>query len=412
MGDLILVKKERNYERYALKRNPFPYAGIPEENPVFCADRERELENVGDIISLCLSGHSMHVVLVGGYGNGKTHLLRFIKSQVNSQFKDSVTGGKAIAGYVISPGRTLIDTYRTFMQDLGRDFFVKLCWEFLGRVTLSILKKSALEVKGIKLDELKKDLTDSPGQISSYVEDGKVLLPEILKAARYELLRFTKSVDIVNGFVQLVYDDTALLAWKWLSGEQLLYEQRRNLGVVSPVSTDENALNMFQDVYSIMKELGYGLICLLIDEFEAIEVLQHQQKQRFLNSMRHLIDLNPSGLCLVISCTPEVWKNVVMEYHAFSERIFKEIILRPLSQDTVRRLIKEYLARSRTKGKAEKNGSSHPFTGDAIDEILKVSGGNIRRALALCNTAIDYGVKNESKQISSQIIKQLYESIM
>ncbi|KPV62742.1 MAG: hypothetical protein AOA65_1637 [Candidatus Bathyarchaeota archaeon BA1] len=31
LSKLILAKKERNYERYFLKRNPFPYAGVPEE---------------------------------------------------------------------------------------------------------------------------------------------------------------------------------------------------------------------------------------------------------------------------------------------------------------------------------------------------------------------------------------------
>ena len=31
MSKLIFERRERNYERYFLKRNPFPYAGVPEE---------------------------------------------------------------------------------------------------------------------------------------------------------------------------------------------------------------------------------------------------------------------------------------------------------------------------------------------------------------------------------------------
>ena len=407
MGKLILARRERSYERYSLKKNPFPYAGIPEENPAFCADRERELEIIAETISLCLGNSSTHIALIGGYGNGKTHTLRYIKSQVNHQLNGN-NGVRAIAGYVITPGHSLVDTYRNFMQDLGRNFFIQLAWELLGKLALSRISQGDRDLRNLR-EDIKESLVKDPSEIREYVEDGTILVSPLMKAARKAILRLVKNVDVANGFLQLLADETTLLAWKWLSGEPILYEQRRQLGIVSPIDNDDRALSVFQDVRNIMRELGYQLVCMLIDEFELVEILHYQQKQRFLNSIRHLIDLNPCGLCLIISCTPEVWKNIVMEYHAFSERIFREIILKPLSQETIHGLIEEYLDFHRMDPIKE-HDSIYPFTKEAISNILQVSQGNMRRALALCNMAIDQGIKQNNEWITPQTIKQVCES--
>lgn len=406
MGVLILDRKPRDYSRYSLEKNPFPYAGIPEENPRFCADREKELQTISDTISLSLSESSTHIALIGGYGNGKTHTLRYIKSQINSQLSED-NRFRAIAGYVITPGHSLIDTYRNFMQDLGRNFFIRLTWEFLGNITLELIKEEKSDLKDLP-SEVKDELKKNPSELRSYVEDGSILLSLLMETARERVLSLIKNVDVANGFLQLISDETSLLAWKWLSGERILYEERRVLGIVSSIDSDDRALAVFQDVRNIMRNQGYRLVCILIDEFELVEILHHQQKQRFLNAIRHLIDLNPHGLCLVISCTPEVWKNIVMEYHAFSERIFREIVLRPLSEKTIYHLIREYLKHYRTDSKP-KSSSLHPFTKGCIKEILQISKGNMRRALAMCNMALDMAIKQDSELITPQILKRVFE---
>ena len=406
MGKLILSGTPRDYSRYSLEKNPFPYAGIPEENPRFCADREKELETISDTISLSLGESSTHIALIGGYGNGKTHTLRYIKSHINSQLADD-NRFRAIAGYVITPGHSLVDTYRNFMQDLGRNFFFKLTWGFLGNIALELIRQSKKDFKDLP-SEVKDDLKKDPSGLKKYIEDGTVLLSLLMETARDRVLSLIKNVDVANGFLQLINDKTSLLAWKWLSGERILYEQRRELGIVSPIDSDDRALAVFQDIRNIMRNQGYKLVCILIDEFELVEILHYQQKQRFLNAIRHLVDLNPHGICLVISCTPEVWKNIVMEYHAFSERIFREIVLRPLNEKTIYHLIQEYLKHYRTNPQA-KSSKIHPFTEDCIKEILQISKGNMRRALAMCNMALDLAIKQDTESITPEILKHVFE---
>jgi hypothetical protein len=216
-------------------------------------------------------------------------------------------------------------------------------------------------------------------------------------------------------------EETGLLAWRWLSGDPTFSEQRRELGIVAPIDSDDRALQMFISIRKLLKILGYPLVCLLLDEFESIEMLIPQKKQLLLNSIRHLIDLSPTGLSLIIACTPETWTDVIREYHAFSERIFKEMPLRPLTDQNIGQFIKAYLQNSR-----ETNGGSlehvfrekkirvddpelYPFTSEALKMILQTSQGNIRRTLSLCNMIIDASCLSSISLIDKATLERLID---
>ena len=72
-GNLLNFKKvSRNYEAYQLKRNPFPYVGVPEKAVSIYADRTKELKMIEEVIKSSLHNASCHAALIGSYGNGKT----------------------------------------------------------------------------------------------------------------------------------------------------------------------------------------------------------------------------------------------------------------------------------------------------------------------------------------------------
>ena len=156
----------------------------------------------------------------------------------------------------------------------------------------------------------------------------------------------------------------------------------------------------------ILSLLGNKLICILIDEFESIEYLHPILKQKILNSVRHLIDLNPQGLCLVIGCAPDVWVDIIKEYHAFSERIFRQITLRALNKEDLRNFISSYLQHFRIK-EADPPTDIFPFTEDAINEVQKAAEGNIRRMLMICNQSIDVGADTGFPTINAKKLKEM-----
>ena len=365
----------KKYEKYGLERNPFPYVGVPDENLLLYMDRKRELKMIEEVIKVSLQGTSSHIVLVGSYGNGKTHTLKYIKKQLESQLND------VIAVYIANPGEKLVSLYSNFIYEFGFGRLENLVWKFLEFCT------------GEK-------------NLRKKVNEGEVLLAEVLEVGKTRLRNEIKYTDFATAFLKLTLEESKFLAWKYLCGEPILFEHRKELDVVTLIDNDDKALRAFMSLKRILSLVGYKLVCILIDEFESIEYLHPILKQKILNNIRHLIDLNPQGLCLVIGCAPEVWVDVIKEYHAFSERIFRQITLRALNKDDMRNFISSYLTHFRLKD-ADPPTDIFPFTKDAVDEIQKAAEGNIRRMLMICNQAIDIGVDTGFPIINAKRLKKM-----
>jgi len=356
---LDLKSTTKKYEKYALRSNPFPYVGVPDDNLPLYTNRKREIKTVEEVIKASLNGTSSHIIILGSYGNGKTHTMKYIKKQLEIQVQN------ALAIYLPTPGDRILHLYSSLMFEFGFDRLEKLVWQFLEFAT-------------------------GEENLRKKVNDGEVLLPEILEIGKRRLQNEVKYTDFATAFLKLTLEECKFVAWKYLCGEPILFEHRRDLDVVMAIDNDDKALRAFMSFKRILSLLGNKLMCILIDEFESIEYLNMLPKQKILNSIRHLIDLNPQGLCLIIGCAPDVWVDIIKEYHAFSERIFRQITLRALSKEDLRNFIVSYLDYFRISG-SNPSTDIYPFTEDAISEIQKVAEGNIRRMLMICNQAIDIG---------------------
>ena len=188
--------------------------------------------------------------------------------------------------------------------------------------------------------------------------------------------------------VHMVYEDTNLYAWQWLTAEGLRYEQRKEMEIHSAIDDDTTAVRAFTALKNMLRDRGYTGIFMFVDEFERIARLLRKNEQATLNSIRHLMDQNSDGLCILFACAPEVWQDVMSEYHAFSERIGQEVALRPLTEDDVAELVKEYLDLVRTGSE----GGIEPFSRDALQYILQRSQGNVRQILSVCSRVLDESV--------------------
>jgi hypothetical protein len=272
-------------------------------------------------------------------------------------------------------------------------------------------------------DEVAKSLSEDLLNIKKLADDGTIVLSTVLKHTKTKFLPQIKWQDFLFAFLQLTLDETGVLAWRWLSGDPTYSEQRRELGIVAPIDNDDRALQMFTCLREVLRILGYSLVCLFLDEFESIEMLVSQKKQCLLNSIRHLIDMNPTGLSLAISCTPETWANIIREYHAFSERIFKEILLRPLTEQNINEFVKAYLQRNRRsdgdslqdalrrRNITVDNPELYPFTAEALRAILQNSQGNMRRTLSLCSMIIDASCSSSISLIDKETLDGIIKDL-
>jgi type II secretory pathway predicted ATPase ExeA len=378
-----ITDDERDYSMYSLKENPFPYSPVPEEDPGVYCGQDHVAEAVSDTVSTLLgTGKSKHLVITGKYGNGKSHTLKYARSLVRD--RDDV-----LVGYVAQPGEGFLDIYHEFIYDIGFDGVQEIAYEFLASVARDVTDKNPT----------------SADAVASLINDGEVLLSGIVPTAIQQLSDITKFADFARAIVHMVYEDTNLYAWQWLTAEGIRYEQRKEMEIHSALDDDTMGVRAFTSFKNLLLELGYTGVFVFIDEFEAISRLGNKDKQATLNSIRHLIDQNGSGMSILFACAPEVWQDVMSEYHAFSERIGNEVALRPLTDDHLEDLISSYLQTARPN-ESEK---IDPFEPETLELIHQRSQGNIRQVLSICGKALDRSLAQGQQTVTPELVQGILE---
>jgi hypothetical protein len=313
---------------------------VPEEDSIttIFTNRKDEVKLIEGSLSGAISGSSSHTVIVGSYGNGKTATLLHVKSQIDKHLSNQV-----LTVYMSNPGETLVQFYSNFVYSITLKKLEEIVWKYLAYIT-------------------------NNNRIKERIEKGNVLITEVLEKAKKLLQEEAHHTDFSNALLKIILEETKYLSWRYLCGESMAFEQRRQLDVVGNINTDEKVLRAIMTIKTILRKVGIKLICILIDELESIELLFLIKKQKILNGLRRLIDLNPTGLSFIMSCAPESWNSIIKDYHAFSERIFRQVELVPLSHDNVTEIVSSYLNKYRTissktsKQKNRSNNILYPFT--------------------------------------------------
>ena len=374
-----ITDESHDYTTLGLEQNPFPYSPVPDDDPQVYCGQEHVADAVSETVSTVLgTGKSRHLVITGKYGNGKSHTLKYARSLVRDR-------SDVIVGYVAQPGEGFLDMYHEFMYDLGFDRVQDLAYEFLAHVSRETTDRNPVSASAMK----------------SLLDEGEILLSELVPTAIQELSDITKFADFARAIVHMVYEDTNLYAWQWLTGEGIRYEQRKEMEIHSALNDDSMGVRAFTSLKNVLLELEYVGVFMFIDEFESIARLSPKDEQSTLNSIRHLMDQNSSGLCLMFGCAPEVWQDVMSEYHAFSERIGRAVSLQPMTEGDLEALIESYLA----VGGVQSGAVSSVFTDESLNLILQGSQGNVRQALSICSYTIDRAVKTGADHVDREIVE-------
>jgi len=350
------------YHKYFLLENPFPIVPIPEEQPEIFGANQNALDRIiWQLNKVAKTNRPIHIVLVGPYGSGKTHLLRYLASEINQHIR----GG--LGAYVPHPGPDFISIYRRFVDNIGYDRLRNLA-------------------KGVNERKLKESII-------------------------YH--------DFVTALANLNNPNKTLEAWRWITANTLTLEERRALRVATSIEHEEEALNAFSALLKFLRNTGFRLICMIIDEFEEINSLVPLQKRRLFNDLRHLIDLNVANFSLIIACTPHGWETIYEENAALVRRFSSNVVfLEPLEENAALELLANYMERFRVHSKSfqrfliengydENSSSIYPFTKDAVTELCSISKGNTGEILKYSGIAIEMGLKEKHAKINAELVRSL-----
>jgi len=395
-----------DYSRYFLKANPFPAMGIPEEVPLTTADRKEIIDRFReDLRRTIFEGKSSVTVITGDWGAGKTHLLKYCKYRVNTQLLTSTN--KSIAVYIKSAGRSFKDLYLYFIDDLGRDFLTN----YAVGIVKSYVEEHESDVREYVYDKTLQNVD----RLASVDTD------RLLKGIRfYDLMDdLTKTYGgprnpVMNPLLCLAHPDYSSISWQWFVGEKLSRDEKQLIKVDDDIEDAGDAQMAFRAMIRLFRQLGFMAIVLLMDEFERFTLIPKNRRAEYMNEIRHFLDENPSGICLLIGVTPTAYKTLTETPSALTRRLSgTEFELRFFKLQDIEELVSRYIQIGRVENAnlepiVRKHPTTtpfiYPFTDDALRRIDQRAKGIVSSIINLCRESIEIGIESKSEVIDRRII--------
>jgi len=360
------------YSQYGLTRNPFPRQGsfpvdtIEEKNyALIFTGRDEVVRKIHEMINLFRSNASIPVIfLVGEYGYGKTHALKYIQYRI-------------------------IDHYADILP-----FYIKN----IGEPRPLALYKAILNAIYGALD---KEFFYSCAE-------------KILNERRLLMDFVTKTFPDFREIIQKLANRN-IRALRWLFAEELTPEEKDALEVVRVISND----NADEALIALVRLIAYGSdkkLVFLIDELESVVGgYTLNDVRKFYEALRNIVDKLSSEAMFIFAAAPIVVTGDISigELHpALLSRIQGDIIeLNPLRKDEMKRLFEKYLTTFRDPKVRQSYERLYPFTEDSLDAIYEYSQGIPRRVLQIASVVLYEAAKRNLRVIDSSFIHRLMHRV-
>jgi len=231
-----------------------------------------EKEYLKDFIK---GGGSAFKMVIGAYGEGKTHFLYSIRELAWKH-------GYATSYIVLRPEETPFHrmdlVYKSVVENLVYPQPAdKLLSSDYDKGIETIIKKWYME----KYNEISRGV-------------GKINLDKELRAyanslGRYDSISFRNAVK--KAFLALLdrHDEDFYLILQWLKGENPPKNKLNNFNIFEKIDKS-TAFKMLRSLVQWLSDIGYSGLIVLMDEAEPVPSMSSKQKSILLNNLRELID--------------------------------------------------------------------------------------------------------------------------
>jgi hypothetical protein len=217
-----------------------------------------------------------------------------------------------------------------------------------------------------------------------------VLDPSIIENAYYEVYTTSKDIllkELFNDFydlsnaLQFLYQGKPQereIAIRWLRTEYKEKQVLKNIGVVKPIQTVEDAIKVILWIIRLINlgaptPVGTQRVLLMIDEFQRIQDLRKSVIDEINSCLHSLFNRCPNGLSIIISFSGYPGKKlpewVSPEIRDRLNR--KHLLLPPLSMEEALTFIKDVLNHFRDPSTDMAN-EYFPFTHESASFIIKM----------------------------------------
>jgi type II secretory pathway predicted ATPase ExeA len=423
--EIELGKGFPDYLSIGLRYNPFPASAVASgaesyeigegESPVFYIPvlppvKQEHVVTIRDFARSALAQQQFAgLQVIGDYGFGKSHLLRFIEHQIN-EFKGSIRGGRIRAFYIKNPSTKPQGLLFSVTKSIGEQELRNMTWSTI----LSTFHKAYTADKKSFQDSFKSihpsTLLIQPRweQLDTLFEEdalanyklfldraqGLGISREDLRSASKQYLRGKiDNLEITEHLLAVAFGSemSSFQAWVALTSA----EGRR--GLKAP-QTDH-----FRAILRILQLSGIAFVFLLVDEFEDIAGvrLTPRQQAEYEASLRMFIDSYHNDFAMVLAATAEATDIIRRTYNPFLDRFTHRIDLTPLTEEETETVLLRYLNSARVEGAKPFERNQHPFR-LIVGQIVKHAKGNARATLNICHKLIEFCREQKKTRLRPQ----------
>ena len=393
---------EKDYSSLGLKFNPFPVAGLP-RYPLPPLDDEVSEKISFFIRSTYTREEYGGLAIVGDFGMGKTHLMKYIQFLIDELTRHKEIDFTAVTCFIDRPEDTPQKVIHKVVEEIGLDNIRKYIWKILidkfeedkvfyekfrSKGTLLLQSKEEWDnlfeepVKSNYLEFLKR-FRDVGGNFKKLQEHARDIIKE-------EIVRDSALADRYLNLILFAEEKEADVSWDILAG------------YISKKDVQRKEIMFLRSIVEILRRVGFKQLYVFIDEFEDIVLLKGARLTNYLLTLNTLINRERKW-AVTVSLTENTLKIIKEKSPPLYDRLTSyEVILRPLNEEKSKKLLINYLNLARERDE----DSFSPFSEESIKEMFRISRGNYRSFILLAHNAIEVALNENKELIDKEIIER------
>jgi Cdc6-like AAA superfamily ATPase len=411
LEDLKKEKVEIDYSLVGLKFNPFPVAGLPRFSEILPPLEPEIDEKIRHFIkSTYKKGEYGGLTIIGSYGMGKTHLLKYIQSLID-KLTEVARANKidfsAVTCFIDRPEDTPQRVVHKIIEDIGLDKIRKYVWAILinklGMNETEFYEKYRPRQTLFPSQKEKwQELFDEPIK-SNYLEflkrfrelngDFKKLQEDLREVIKQEIVNDSALADRYLNLILFIEEKEAEVSWDILAG----YISKRDI--------QRKEIIFLNSIVKILEKVGFKHLYVFVDEFEDIGKLSAAKKTNYLLTLVTLIN-RERHWSVIVSLTKDVLEEEIKSEPPLYDRLTTTTIeLKPLDKRKGEELLVRYLNLARDR----ETSSLLPFSEECVKRMVEISEGNYRSFLLLAYNSIEIALKDGKSEINKEVIEKAKE---
>ena len=323
------------------------------------------------------------VLVVGGPGTGKSHLLAQVTAECRRLAERHDGPPTPVSAVRIeAAGLDVGEVYRRFVRTLPRSEVVACVRAYHANLAVQLITHTDLAERA---EQLLRSPDLSAGERDDYISRLGLSQTELLERLQRTLTTVVGDDAYAAAFSMLLREGLVDAAWRWLRGEPpapVLQER----GITGPVAGDPADIAYFARLYG---NLNFNLV-LAVDDVDQV-VFAPDRDRQLPGFQQALLRLQSAGALVFLSGRPESTARLGLDRSGSGTRL----LLTGFDPADVERYLRA----------GSRSGTLLPFEQGAVDRLVDLTGGNPRLLSELAGRLRRHAVR-QGTRVSAETVLQ------